>query len=127
MRILICLVLLAFVGCSDTSDSQVSGGNFTVYFENPKDFDLAKDIVEFWKKDSLMTGKKQDVRLTRSSNGYDLLLIAEKKKKAADLTFEEIKSLSTLEERLMTRVFRGEDVSIVIADENFKPLFQPTR
>ena len=126
MRLLLSLLLLATIGCTDTSDSQVTGGEFTVHFDNTKDHELAKEIVEFWKKDSLITGKPQDVRLKRTNKGYDLMLISTKIKSAEELTFDDIKSLTKLQERLQTRVFRTEEVSLVIGDENFKPLFRPT-
>ena len=125
MRFLLSLIVLAFIGCADSSDSQVTGGEFTVHFENKEDHELAKEIVEFWKEDSLMTGKPQDVRLKRTNKGYDLLLISNKMKSKKDLTFDDIKSLTTLENRLQTKVFGSETVTIVIADENFKPLFSP--
>jgi len=126
MRLLLSLLLFMFIGCSDSSDSQVTGGEFTVHFEDTEDHELAKGIVKFWKEDSLLTGKAQDVRLKRTNKGYDLLLISSKMKVKKDLTFDDIKSLTTLENRLQKKVFGGEDVSIVIADENFKPLFRPT-
>ncbi len=127
MRIFLSLILLVLLGCSDSSDSQVTGGEFTVHFENTKDHELAKKVVAFWKSDSLMTGKPQDVRLKRTNDGYDLLLISSKAKKASDLTFDDIQALTTLEERLQLRVFKDKNVSIVISDENFKPLFRPTK
>ena len=126
MRLLLSLILFAFIGCTDGSDSQVTGGEFTVHFENKDDYQLAKDILEFWKTDSLLTGKPQDVRLKRTNKGYDLMLISNKIKAEKDLTFEEIKSLTTLQERLQTRVFRSEQVSLVLTDENFKTLFRPS-
>lgn len=126
MRLLFSLLLLASIGCTDSSDSQVTGGEFTVHFDNTEDHELAKEIVKFWKKDSLITGKPQDVRLKRTNKGYDLMLISTKIKSAKELTFDDIKSLTKLQERLQTRVFRTEEVSLVIGDENFKPLFRPT-
>ncbi|MCR9172581.1 MAG: hypothetical protein NXI10_08825 [bacterium] len=126
MRILLALILLTIIGCTDSSDSQVSGGQFTVHFNNTKDHDLAKDIVKFWKSDSLITGKPQDVRLKRTNGGYDLLLIATEKMKADTLTFEDIRSLTELEQRLQANVFGDKTVTIVVADENFKPLYRPT-
>lgn len=125
MRLFFAIVLLTFIGCADSSDSQVTGGEFTVHFENKEDHELAKEIVAFWKNDSLMTGKPQDVRLSRTNKGYDLMLISTKLKRSEDLTFEDIKSLSTLQQRLQVKVFGAEDVALVIGDENFKPLFRP--
>lgn len=125
MRILLSLAILFVIGCTDSSDSQVTGGEFTVHFADKKDYKLAKSIVEFWKKDSLMTGEPQDVRLKRTNDGYDLLLISTGLTDPSDLTFEDLRSLDTLQERLQARVFHDERVSLVIADKNFKPLFRP--
>jgi hypothetical protein len=125
MRLLLSLLLLTLIGCSDATDSEVSGGKFTVHFNNTKDHELAKKIVEFWKEDSLLTGEPQDVRLERTQNGYDLYLISERVEKKDDLTFEEIKSLTTLKQHLQEKVFKEKQLSLVIADENFKPLFRP--
>jgi len=125
MRFLHAFVFLAVLGCTDTQDSEVTGGEFTVHFTQPEDHELAKDIVQFWKEDSLMTGNPQDVRLKQTNAGYDLILVSIKHKSMDDLGFEEIKSLTELQKRLQRKVFKEKEVSLVIGDETFKPLFRP--
>ena len=126
MRLLMAILFMVLIGCSDNQDSTVTGGDFSVHFQNPEDHDLAKEIVTFWKQDSLMTGNQQDVRLIRTNAGYDLMLVTVKYRSMKDLGFEEIKSLTELQKRLQRKVFREHEVSLVIGDESFKPLFRPS-
>lgn len=125
MRYLLVLFLLFSIGCSDTKDSVVSGGEFSVYFNNAEDHDLAKEIVNFWKEDSLITGRPQDVRLQRKESGYNLTLVSIKKKRLEELSFDEVSSLTKLQQRLQRKVFKDQEVTLVIGDESFKPLFTP--
>ena len=126
MRLLAAILFLSLLGCNDNQDSTVTGGEFSVHFQNPDDHDLAKEIVTFWKEDSLMTGNPQDVRLIRTNAGYDLMLVSVKHKSMNELGFEEIKSLTELQKRLQRKVFKEHEVSLVIGDESFKPLFRPS-
>ncbi len=126
MRFLLAFVFFAAIGCTDTQDSSVTGGEFTVHFSDPADHDLAKEIVTFWKEDSLMTGNPQDVRLKRTNAGYDLMLVSVKYERMEDLGFEEIKALTELEKRLQLKVFQEKEVTLVIGNQNFKPLFRPS-
>jgi hypothetical protein len=126
MRYLLVLFLLLAIGCTDTKDSVVSGGEFSVYFDNAEDHDLAKEIVVFWKEDSLITGRPQDVRLQRKKIGYDLTLVSPNRKSMAELSFDEVRSLTKLQQRLQRKVFKDKEVTLVIGDESFKPLFTPT-
>ena len=126
MRVVSLFLLLFIVGCSEGDDSIVTGGEFSVHFENKEDRDLAKSIVQFWKKEGLMTGKKQDVKLIQTKTGYDLLLISVQRKNMNELTFEEIRSLTELQKALQDKVFAENDVALVIADESFNPLFRPS-
>jgi len=124
--LIILLLVIAVVGCADSEDSQVSGGEFTVHFDNTEDVELAKSIVKFWKEDSLLTGKPQDVRLVRKKKGYELLLIASKEKAKEGLNFEDLEALSELQKQLQEKVFVKSSVSVVIADENFKVITRPS-
>lgn len=126
MRVVYLFLLLFIVGCAEGNDSVVTGGEFSVHFESKEDHDLAKSIVQFWKEQGLMTGKKQDVKLIQTKTGYDLLLISVQRKNMNELTFEEIRSLTELHKELQEKVFVDDDVSLVIADESFKPLFRPS-
>lgn len=119
------ILLLLLTACVDGGDSQVSGGKFTVHFENVDDKEIAKELVQFWKINGLITEKKQDVKLIRTKKGYDLLLISPTRKSFDELTFEEIKSLTVLQSQLRSELFKKKKVDLVIADDNFKPLFKP--
>lgn len=125
MRWIPLLLLLLLLGCTDQTDSVVTGGKFSVHFESKDDYDLAKDIVDFWKKEELMTGKEQDVKLKRTSQGYELMLISVKRKKMEELTFDEIRSLTKLHQKLQEDVFKDKAFEIVLTDDTFKPLFRP--
>lgn len=124
--LIIFLLIFAAVGCSDSEDSEVSGGEFTVHFNDTKDVELAKSIVKFWKSDSLLTGKPQDVRLVHKKKGYDLLLIASEEKAKKGLNFKDLEALSELQKRLQEEVFKKSSVSLVIADENFNVITRPS-
>ncbi|GAB5418072.1 MAG: hypothetical protein Crog4KO_31520 [Crocinitomicaceae bacterium] len=126
MRCLLFFIFLAAIGCTDTQDSTVTGGEFTVHFSDPNDHDLAKEIVTFWKEDSLMTGNPQDVRLKRTNAGYDLMLVSVKHERMEDLGFEEISALTELEKRLQRKVFKEKELTLVIGNENFETLFRPS-
>lgn len=127
MRLLLFMFTFLFLAyaCTEQTDSQVSGGNFTVHFSNTDDKELAEKIVHFWKDEALLTDKKQDVKLVKTKDGYDLYLISPTRKSMKELTFEEIKSLTTLRMRLEKEVFKDQLVRLVITDENFKPIFTP--
>lgn len=116
---------MVFVACNENATSEVSGGYFTVHFENPEDKELAVEIVNFWKQEDLMTSKKQDVKLVRSKGGYALYLIAPGRKSAEEMSFEEIQALIILQEELNKTIFKDTGVNIVICNEMFKPLFEP--
>ncbi len=119
------IILLSLYGCVDSIDSQVSGGKFTVHFSDVEDKPLATAIVGFWKENALMTEKKQDVKLVHTDIGYDLYLISPTRKNIEALTFEELKALTELHSKLQREVFKENELSVVITDDQFTPLFRP--
>lgn len=126
MNKLLLIISIIFLGsCAESADSQVSGGDFTVHFDNPDDKQLAIKLVEFWKSEDLLTGKNQDIKMVRTKTGYDLYLVSTVRKPDDELTFEELSAISELKKRLEKEIFRTKSVEIVIADENFKPMFKP--
>lgn len=124
-RLLYIFIILAFSSCVESSGSEVSGGNFTVHFDNPKDKKLAEEVVNHWKEEDLLTGKNQDVKLVRTKSGYELYLISVSRQSAEEMSFEEISALNTLQRGLNKKIFREKHVELVITDENFKPIFKP--
>jgi hypothetical protein len=125
MRFIPLFLIPLFFGCTSNSDSVVHGGDFSVYFQNKTDRDIAEQIVRFWKREDLMTGKDQDVKLVRTKEGYDIYLIAIGDKTMDVLSFEEIEALTELKQRLQEEVFKDKKVGIVLTDDSFKPLFRP--
>lgn len=124
-RLLYILILFTFTACVEDAGSEVSGGNFTVHFDNPEDKKLAVEVVKHWKNEKLLTGKDQDVKLVRSESGYELYLISVGRESFDEMTFEEISALTRLKQELNRKIFREKNVELVIADKNFKPIFKP--
>lgn len=124
-KLLFIISIILLGSCTDSTDSQVSGGDFTVHFDNPKDKQIAVKLVEFWKSEHLITSKKQDIKMVRTKSGFDLYLVSTVRKPGDQLSFEELEAISILKKRLENQIFRKESVEIIISDENFKPMFKP--
>lgn len=118
--------MVVLCSCLGEQSSYVAGGNLKVHFTDPKDKPLAKSLALFWKNEKLITGKKQDIKLIRTEQGYDLCLISPTRKTPDQLSFDELKALNDLEVMLGNQVFKDKLVQIVVTDEKFKPLFRPT-
>jgi len=125
VKLLFIISIILLGSCTDNTDSQVSGGDFTVHFDNPKDKQIAVKLGEFWKSEDLITSKKQDIKMVRTKSGFDLYLVSTVRKPGDQLSFEEVEAISILKKRLENQIFRKESVEIIISNENFNPMFKP--
>lgn len=97
------------------------GDDFSVYFENPEDESIAKELAFFWKENGLVTGKNQDLQISSNDNLYILKLISNESN--SKVSFSERKSLLTLQTVLSEEVFKA-PVEIEISNGQFETIYK---
>jgi len=121
-RFYLIYILLLFSACGSDHGNEVHGGNLTVYFTNTEDQEMAENIARFWKDNDLLTGEKQDLKLVKEGDWYELNIIAKNPKEVAQMSFTERKVLLDLQKSLHDYL-KNDHVQIVLSDANFEPLY----
>lgn len=124
MRYLIfSLFIFLITACASDYGHRVSGENLTVYFDNEDDARLAEDVARYWKDYNLITGQKQDLRLVRKKETYQLKLIAINPKEVKNMPALERYQLTELQKDLRDKVFGEKIVQIVLCNDKFESLY----
>lgn len=113
---------IILISCVDDHGNRVEGGELTVYFDRDEDLPKATDIASFWRDNDLLTGSKQDLKLSYSDSTFYLHLIKRNGVQLGALDIQEQKLLLGLQKQLEDSLFKESSLEIVIADEHFKPL-----
>jgi hypothetical protein len=100
----------------------VKGGDLTVYFDREADLEKASSIAEYWKDHDLLTGKKQDLKLTFQDSTYFLYLIKRGDLDLGNTDLQEQMLLLELQKDLLEAIFKECDLELVITDDHFEPL-----
>lgn len=108
------------LSCDGSDSNKVGGGNFYVHFDDKQDQPIAEQIAHFWKEKELITGRDQDIKLVRSGNHYELLLVLSKPEDHFILPADELQRLFYLQNDLNEYVKSTKPIEIVIADNTFK-------
>ena len=106
----------------DDHGNRVEGGKLTVYFDLNKDMGKASAVAKYWKDNDLLTGNKQDLKLTHHDSTYFLHLIKRNDLKLREFDLKEQILMLELQKNLSDSVFMGADLELLISDDHFKPL-----
>jgi len=113
-------ILLA--SCSSENGNRIVGDQLTVYFDSAKEESIAEKIALYWKENKLLTGRKQDLKISADEKGYTLKIIASSPKENFSVPFEERKLLLQLEADLNEKV-ADSPLEIVICNNQFEPIY----
>jgi hypothetical protein len=115
--------LAAITGCTSDDRNRIDGGELTVYFIDKKDESLAKKVAHYWKEHDLLTGKPQDLQLSKIEDVYTLAMIAKDPSQLEMMTFVEKRLLNKLEKDLWINVFEKKAFNLVLANDKFETLY----
>lgn len=110
--------------CAQEYGNRVVGGNLSVYYIDSKDEALASKLAVFWKKHDLIAEAPQDIKLSRTEQGYRISLIIHDNFEAEMIRFNERKALLELRAMLKDEIFQDQGIELVLSDDQFKPLLQ---
>jgi hypothetical protein len=117
ITLLFSLLFLA-AACGSDYGHEVHGEKLTVYFVESSDQEAAEQLALYWKNNKMLTGKKQDIQLTRSGKTLQVRLIANDPKLSVELPFNERKILMELQDTLGVVLQRT--VEIVLCNNRFE-------
>lgn len=115
-------MLFLTLSCGSDFGNKVVGGNFTVYFTDVKDQELAEKIAVYFKENDLISSQKQDVQLVRENKTIQLRLISSSTDNIKSMPFEERKLLVALKYNLQKEVFKKQ-FDLVICNDKFEPIY----
>lgn len=115
-------LLFLTLSCGSDFGNKVVGGNFTVYFTDVKDQELAEKIAVYFKENDLISSQKQDVQLVRENKTIQLRLISSSTDNIKSMPFEERKLLVALKYNLQKEVFKKQ-FDLVICNDKFEPIY----
>jgi hypothetical protein len=117
-------LILFLASCAQEYGNRVVGGNLSVYYIDSKDGALASKLAVFWKKHDLIAEAPQDIKLSRTEEGYRISLIIHDNFEAEMIRFNERKALLELRAMLKDEIFQDQGIELVLSDDQFKPLLQ---
>lgn len=118
------LLLVLLASCTEEIGHKVVGGNFTVYFSDVSDEALATNVARYFKRNDLVTGQVQDIKLEkRKQNNYQLKLIANNPELVDDMPFDERAKLLLFQEDLEDEVFKNKRLELVICNDQFEVIY----
>lgn len=123
--IVFCLLVILLSACAGDFAHKVVGDNLTVYFTDRNDEKLAENIALFWKENQLIAADKQDLQLVRLKETVQLRMIANVPENVKNMSFEERKLLSELEQQIQANMDE-ESLQLVICNSKFEPIYIPT-
>lgn len=118
-RVIIILSLLILTAaCGTDYGHEVHGEQLTVYFTHATDQEEAENIARFWKDNNLLTGKKQDIQLTRKKDILELRLIMNEPNSKPDLPFVERRMMMELQDTL--GLLLDQNIEIILCNGRFE-------
>ncbi|MFT5778660.1 MAG: hypothetical protein ACI837_001616 [Crocinitomicaceae bacterium] len=117
------LFLVLLSACTSDDRNKIVGGELTVYFIDKQDESLAKEVALYWKEHDLVTGKPQDLELSKAENGYVLAMIAKKPNELDLMTFTEKRLLNELKMDLYETIFEEKPFNLVLSNPKFETLY----
>lgn len=110
------------MSCTESSGNQIVGRNLTVYYTDIDDEVIAEKLALYWRDRDLISSTKQDIRLVKNKNNYELQIIALDSKEIKNMPFLERKLLLDLQRNLEDSITKV-PLEIVICDSQFKPIY----
>ena len=108
------------MSCGSDFGHKIIGDEFTVYFTDVEDQNLAEEVANYFKDNELISNQKQDVQLVRLKNKIQLRLIANDPESCSRMSFEERKLLTDLQTKLYNEVIE-EPFELVLCNNKFEP------
>ena len=121
-KIYILSLVLLFVSCTGDNGSRVIGGELSVYYTEPVKESKAIDLANYWKRKNLLTGKPQDLQVSRLDDRYIVKMIASDPKDAKQMDLQERALLLKLQAELSDSVFAGEILELWICNSQFEQI-----
>lgn len=120
-KVIIILSLLCLTAaCGSDYGHEIHGDQLTVYFTESSDQDAAEKIAHFWKDNALLTGKKQDIQLTRNNKTLEIRLIMNDEKASKEIPFWEKQILLELQDTLGQIL--NQNLELVVCNKRFETL-----
>jgi len=126
MFLLLSLVsVLILIGCQSDKRKSWTGskGQFTVYYFEESEAQIAKDIAFFWKENDLLSGNKQDLQVRKDKKRFTVSMIAADPKKMSKMPFDEVQVLAQLKKKLYVDVFNQESFTLEICNNRFEAIY----
>lgn len=128
MKIILIVVLIcASFACGSGFGHKLKSEKLEVYYSDKKLEPLADSLGHYWTKNNLIGKRKQFLKLVETKKGIQVLVIQSPEFPTTELSFEENNLLDSLRKDLQIAVFNNKPTSIVICDNQFKPIlhFKP--
>lgn len=108
--------------CGSEHGNKVVGDQFTVYFTDSKDQEVAEKLAIYFRENELIASQKQDVQLVRLKKKLQLRMIATLPNEVKNMSFEERKLLTDLQTSLYNEVIKA-PFELVICNDEFEPIY----
>lgn len=118
------LLFVLLFSCTHDYGNRVEGGKLNVFYTADADSSNAKKLAAFFRDNKLLTGKEQTIQLYRSKNSLEIRLIATDTSNLNRMPFEERKLLIDFQKQIESHLNANEPVSLIICDNQFKPLYR---
>jgi hypothetical protein len=117
--------VLILIGCQSDKRKSWTGskGQFTVYYFEESEAQIAKDIAFFWKENDLLSGNKQDLQVRKDKKRFTVSMIAADPKKMSKMPFDEVQVLAQLKKKLYVDVFNQESFTLEICNNRFEAIY----
>lgn len=115
--------LLALGSCDTDKRNKLVGGNFTVFYFNQSEAQVAKKVAFFWKENGFLTGNKQDLQVRKENKRFTVSMIAKDPKSIDNMSIDEVQHLAQLKKKLYTDVFNQSSFTLEICNNRFEPIY----
>jgi hypothetical protein len=116
------LLLILLGACGQDYGNKLESNELDIFFTNPDDEEIARNIAMYWKEHQLLGEKKQFLQIERKGQILELKLIPSAKFEPKQFSFDERAILKSLQDSLQ-KVVHPNRLELVIANRQFKTLY----
>jgi hypothetical protein len=117
------MLILTLVSCQQNYGNKLESNELDLYYTRIEDEALAREVGNYWKENDLLSQQKQSIQLDFINKTYYLNLITKDTANLKNISFDERNILITLQNELRKEIFSELNFSLVLCDNQFKPLY----